>query len=338
MAAVFRWFLFFFGVVLTMAAPLAGAVEKIVFITPLPLGVDVYLNMCRRGTLAAGKDLGAVARIFESSDPETRSENLRAALNEGFTIILVTGLEFVDIIPDVADEYPNVKFLMLDQCADRPAPNVYCLLYKEYEANFLAGVEAALTSKSGRVGAIAAADISYEHRYTDSFAAGAKYARPDIAIDPPLWIGGDNPWSDPLRAQSQAASMVANGTDRIFAATAAGNGGIFKVVANTPGAYAFGVDVNQCPEFPGHILDSAVKHVDLAIERVVQGMAAGTQPLNVSWGLKEGVVNVTGLEEGAAQSHCMITQFPEVLGKVAEVRQLIIEGKLKVVDPAGIEN
>jgi basic membrane protein A len=327
---------------LTMSAQAGAAApkaqDKIIFISPLPFGVDVYLAMCRRGALMAGKALGVPTKIFESSDPETRSENLRAALNEGATIILVTGLEFLDIIPDVADDYPDVKFLMLDQCSSRPGPNIYCLLYKDYEANFLAGVEAGLTSRTGRIGTVGAADFPYEHRYSDSFAAGARYARPDIQVAPTLWIGGDNPWSDPLRAQSQASSLAADGVDRIMAAAAAGNGGIFKVASSTAGVMAFGHDINQCPESPGHILDNAVKHVDLAIDKVVEGMARGTQPLNVNYGLKEGAVNLTGLEPGLEASQCMIAQYPEVLKQVAEVRDRIASGELVVRDPAGIDN
>jgi basic membrane protein A len=321
-------------------APAYGAApaEKIIFISPLPFGVDVYLAMCRRGTLMAGEKLGVPAKIFESSDPETRSENLRAALNQGGTIILVTGLEFLDIIPDVADDYPNVKFLMLDQCSSRPGPNIYCLLYKDYEANYLAGVEAGYSSQTGKVGTVGAADYPYEHRYSDSFAAGARYARSDIVIAPTLWIGGDNPWSDPLRAQSQASSMVADGADRIMAAAAAGNGGIFKVASSNPGVLAFGHDINQCPESPGHILDNAVKHVDQAIAKVVEGMADGTLPLTVNYGVKEGAVNLTGLEPGVENSQCVIAQHPDILAKVAAVRDKIVSGEIVVHDPAGIDN
>jgi basic membrane protein A and related proteins len=64
-----------------LAARTAPAAEQVILISPLPFGVDVYLNMTRQGVLNGGHAIGAKVRIFESSDPETRSENLRAAIN-----------------------------------------------------------------------------------------------------------------------------------------------------------------------------------------------------------------------------------------------------------------
>jgi basic membrane protein A len=320
---------------LPVLAPVAAA-EKVILISPLLFGVDVYLNMTRQGTLAGARKVGATVAVFESSDPETRSENIRAALNYGATIIVAPGPEFVDIVPDFAEDNPRVKFLMLEDCAAKLSRNTFCVLLRTYEAGFLAGVEAGLSSISGKVGAIAPVDYPEAHRFTDTFADGARYARPGIEVHPVLWIGGDNPWSDPLRAQSQAAVMLGDGVDRILATVAAGNGGIYKMVSGSPGALATGLDVNECPDAPGHILDSAVRHVDLVMIRAIEGIVAGTQPNTVSYGLKEGAVNLTGLESGAADSKCVVANDPAVLKRLAEVRDKIIAGQIVVTDPAGV--
>jgi basic membrane protein A len=317
------------------AAP-AASKQSVILISPLPFGVDVYLNMTRQGALDGARRIGAAARVFESSDPETRSENIRAALVYGATIIVAPGPEFVDMVPDFAEDNPQVKFLMVEDCPAKLARNVFCIQLRTYEAGFLAGFEAGLTSKSGRVGTIAPVDYPEAHRFTDTFADGARAARPDVVVHPTLWIGGDNPWSDPLRAQSQAAVMVSDGVDRIFATVAAGNGGIYKVVSTSPGALATGLDINECPDAPGHILDSAVRHVDRVIARAIDGIAAGTQPSTVSYGLKEGAVGMTGLEPGAPDSKCVAAENADVLKRVAETRDKIIAGRLLVADPAGV--
>ena len=118
----------------------------VVLVSPLPFGVDVYLNMTRVGTQQAAHDIGAAVRIFESTDPETRSENIRSALNYGATLIIAPGPEFIDMVPDFAEDYPAVKFLMIEDCAARLAPNVYCVTLRTHEAGFLTGVEAARRS------------------------------------------------------------------------------------------------------------------------------------------------------------------------------------------------
>lgn len=314
----------------------AVAADKVILVSPLPFGVDVYLKMTRVGTIKGAEEAGVPYKIFESSDPETRNENIRAAINYGATIIVAVGPEFIDIVPDFAEDNPNIKFLMVEDCPANLGANVYCVLLRVYEAGFLAGVEAGLTSTSGKVGTIGPVDYPEAHRFTDTFADGARYVRPDIVVHPTLWVGGDNPWSDPLRAQSQAAAMMSDGVDRILATAAAGNPAIYKLVARTPGALASGLDVNECPDAPGHILDSAVRHVDLVIERGIVGLVAGTQKQLISYGLKDGAVNVTGLEEGAEQSQCTVVDRPDVLKKVAEVRDRITSGQLVIKDPAGI--
>jgi len=328
--------LFAIAVPLALLAVPAIAAEKIILVSPLPFGVDVYLNMTRRGTLVGAHETGADVKIFESSDPETRSENIRAALNYGATIIIAPGPEFIDMVPDFAEDNPNVKFLMIEECPTKLGPNVYCVQLRIYEAGFLAGFEAGLTTQSGTVGTIGAVDFLEAHRFTDTFAKGARLANPEVNVHPTLWIGGDNPWSDPLRAQSQAAAMLSDGADRILATVAAGNPAIYKLVAATPGALAIGLDVNECPDAPGHILDSAVRHIDQVIVRAVRGLVAGTQPSLISYGLKEGVVNMTALEEGAESSQCVVAKMPDVLKKVSDIRDRIVAGEIVIRDPAGL--
>lgn len=319
-----------------LVAGTAPAAEQIVLISPLPFGVDVYLNMTRQGVLAGGRAIGARTRVFESSDPETRSENIRAAIHYAATIIVAPGPEFIDMVPDFAADFPAVRFLMVEDCPAKLQPNVYCVQLRTYEAGFLAGVEAALTTRSGQVGSLAPLDYPEAHRFTDTFADGARYVRPHVTVHPTLWIGGDNPWSDPLRAQSQTAVMLSDGVDRVLATVAAGNGGVYKVVRNTPGALATGLDVNECPDAPGHILDSAVRHVDRVIARAIAGIAANTQPGTVSYGLKDGAVNLTALEPDAAASQCVAAADPAVMAAVAAVRDKIVAGQLVIADPAGI--
>ncbi len=233
------------------AALPARTAEQVILISPLPFGVDAYLIMTRQGTLSGARAVGAKVRIFESSDPETRSENIRAAINYGATIIVAPGPEFIDIVSDFAEDFPDIRFLMVEDCPAKLAPNVFCVQLRTYEAGFLAGVEAGLTTRSGKVGTIAPVDYPESHRFTDTFADGARYARPGVSVHPTLWIGGDNPWSDPLRAQSQAAVMLSDGVDRIFATVSAGNGGVYKVVANSPGDSRHRPRRQRMPRFSG---------------------------------------------------------------------------------------
>ena len=249
-------------------------------------------------------------------------------------MVIVIGFEFNDMLPEVASAYPNVQFLQVDSCPfDKLKPNIHCSVFREYEAAFLTGAEAALTTKTGKVGAIGALDIPFLHRYTDGFIEGAKHVKPDVKISPTLWVGGNNPFSDPARGQERGAAMAADGADRILAAGAGSNGGIFKAMQDAEGAAAFGVDVNQCPQAPGAVMDNVEKKTDVSVELAVKGIVAGSQPPIAALGLKEGGMSVTALDADVKGSKCLIADYPDVIAKVKALRDQIVDGSIKIADP-----
>lgn len=298
-----------------------------------PIGVDNFLKQGWEGAQRAAKELGGTARLYESPDPTTKRQNVEAAARAGADLVVTITYEFDDILAEVAKAYPNIKFLDVDACPKDPAPNVTCVGFREQEVNFLAGVEAALTSKTGTIGAIGALDIPFIHRWTDSFADGAKYAKPDIKVLNTLWVGGDNPFSDPARGQQRAVSILSDGADRLMAAASASNTGIFASLPDFPGVLAFGVDVNQCPEAEGFILDNVEKKTDVATYATALAVIKGEAKQHTVLGLAEGGLDLTGLGPDVAASKCVIAEYPDVIAKVRQVKQDIIDGKVAVRDP-----
>lgn len=319
---------------LACAASAADAKSLFVYVTPNAIGVNDFLKLGKVGTERVAKALGADAKTYESTDPTTQRQNVEAAAKAGAQVVIVIGFEFNDMLPEVAAAYPNVKFLQIDSCPFKNMkPNIYCSVFREYEASYLTGAEAALTSKAGKVGAISAVDIPFLHRYTDAFVEGAKHAKADIKISPTLWVGGASPFSDPARGQERAAAMLADGADRILAAGAGSNGGIFKAVQDASGANAFGVDVNQCPQAPGAVMDNVEKKTDVAVDLAVHGIVAGSQAPIAALGLKEGGMAVTGLEDNVKDSKCTIANYPDVIAKIKALRDQIVDGSLTIADP-----
>jgi basic membrane protein A len=315
-------------------AALAADKPLIVYVSPNPLGVNDFLKLGKAGTEKVAAELGADSKTFESTDPTTQRQNLEAAAKAGAKVVVTIGFEFNDMLPEVAPNYPDVKFLSIDSCPfDKLKPNIFCSVFREWEASFLTGAEAALTTKTGKVAAIGALDIPFLHRYTDGFIQGAKHVKADIGIAPTLWVGGNNPFSDPARGQQRAASLVADNVDRVLAAGAGSNGGIFKAMEDLPGALAIGVDVNQCLQAPGAVLDNIEKKTDVAVELAVKGIMAGTQQPITALGLSEGGMALTGLGDNVKDSKCGIADYPDAIAKVKELRDQIVSGALKLEDP-----
>ena len=319
-----------------LLASSAVAAEKplFVFVSPNPIGVDEFLKLGKIGTENAAKAFGAEAKTYEATDPTTQRQSLEAAAKAGAKIVVAIGFEFNDMLPDIASAYPKVTFLQIDSCPfTKMKPNIYCSVFREYEASFLAGAEAALTSKTGKVGAIGALDIPFLHRFTDGFTEGARHAKPEIKISSTLWVGGASPFQDPARGDQRAAAMLADGADRILAAASGSNGGIFKALQDSPGANGFGVDVNQCPQAPGLVMDNVEKKTDVAVELAIRGIMAHSQKPITALGLQEGGMTLTGLEADVKDSKCTIANYPDVIVKVKALRDQIVSGAVKIADP-----
>ncbi|MBT9385941.1 BMP family ABC transporter substrate-binding protein [Pseudooceanicola sp. CBS1P-1] len=313
-------------------AAVSAEAKTLIFLSASPVSVNDFLQLGANGAEKVAKETGMDYKIYESSDPTVKLQNLEAAAEEADIVVAIT-YEYDEILPAVAAKHPDVQFLAVDSCPAESGANVHCAVFREYEANFLAGAEAALTSETGQVGAIGALDIPFIHRYTDAFLAGAKYAVPDIRTAPSLWIGGNNPFADPAKGQQRGTIMASGGTDRILAAASGSNGGIYRALGDFPGAAAFGVDINQCPQAPGLVMDNVEKMTDVAVENGVRGILSGDQPKVVTLGLAEGGMTLTSLKPGITDSGCLFEEHPDVIEKVAAIRDKVISGEVVVADP-----
>jgi len=305
---------------------------KIVYISPDPIGVNEFLKMGVTGLEKVGEKYNAETQVLESEDPTTREQNVRAAVAEGADIVIVLGFEFNDIIPDVAKANPDVNFLIVDQCIEERPDNVSCAVFREHEGSFLIGVLAAHLTESEHIGVIGELDIPFLHRYTDAFKWGAEYVNEDIQVDI-RWVGGENPFSDPARAKEQALALHSAGADQIYAVATGGNVGIFQA-AKQEDFQVYGIDVNQCPEAPGYVVECMIKRVDRAIVESVDTIIDGQTNKMKTYGLEENAMGLISLtQETIEGSQCLISEYPDLLEKVKEVEQKIIDGEIEIEDP-----
>ncbi len=306
--------------------------QTFIYVSPDPLGVNPFLLMGKTGIERAAAKHGAEVRVFESQDPSSRQENMRAAVAEGATLIAALGFQFNDIIGTLARKHPDIEFLLVDQCVDDRPDNLHCATFREYETAFLLGAAAAHLSKSGRLGVVAALDIPFFHRFTDGFANGAKHEKADINVDV-RWVGGQNPFADPVRAKEQALALAATGVDIVFSATSGGDYGVFEAAAEKE-FFLMGVDVDHCKNAPGRMYDSGLKKLDAAMVEAVDAILAGGDKVTGSYGLKEGGGSMVAFDaEDMGKTGCMIAQHPEVVAKVATLRDEIVAGSLTIADP-----
>jgi len=310
----------------------SGSGKSFTLVTPDAVGQNEFLKLAVSGVKDAAKQHDGSQKVYESTDTASQQQNVQAAVDAKPDVIVLVGFEFADLVAQQAQKNPKQQFLIIDACTTKTFKNVSCAVFREHEGVYLAGAEAGLLSKSGKVGAVDVLDTPQFRRYSDPFAAGAKKVAAKTKTST-RFVGGQSPFDDSARAKEQANTLLSQGYDQIMAAAAAGNYGVFEA-AKAKGAYAYGVDVNQCVSAPGTVVDNVIKRTDVAVEKGIESVLSGKTGTTVSYGLKEGGISLTGLESGVDSSKCVIADHKDVLAKVEALRDQIVAGKLTVDDPA----
>lgn len=307
-----------------------GGDHHFIFISSDPIGINKFLEAGKTGTEQAAEEYGGTADTYESNDEASRRSNLEAAVAEAPDVIVLISFTFTELAQEFAEQNPDQQFVLIDACPEEPAENLYCGVFREHEAAYLLGVEAGLLTEANKIGSVVSQDIPFLHRYSDSFFAGAKSVNPEVT-DSQLFIGGNNPFADPARAKEQALALAATGADHIFAVGAGSNGGVFEAAVEQ-GFFSYGVDVNQCPMGKGHVVDSTIKAVDVVVVDLIGQVLDGNAENVNSFGLAEEGMNVASLSDDNAD--CVVMDHQDVLDEVETTKQGIIDGGVKVEDPA----
>src|ERR671928_2049168 len=208
------------------------------------------------------KDTGTDYRDFEPQNDAQREQALRRFARDGFSPIVAVGFSQESALKKVADEFPNVKFAIIDSVVEKP--NVQSIVFKEHEGSFLVGLLAAQASKTGKVGFVGGMDIPLIRKFACGYVQGVKYAKKDAEVFQNMTGTTGAAWNDPVKGGELARSQFDRGADIVYAAAGATGLGVLQA-AKDKGKLAIGVDSNQNHIQPGTVLTSMIKRVDLAV-------------------------------------------------------------------------
>lgn len=317
------------------SAQSSGGDHSFIYVTSDPIGQNEFLKSGQTGIESVAEIHGGSHKTYESKDDATRRSNLEQAIAESPDVVVMIGFQFTDVAVELAEQYPDQKLLLIDAAPEGDKPeNLYTATFREQEPSYLLGVEAALLSEQKKVGSIQSLDIPSLAKFTNGFKQGATATDAAVEVVAPQIVGGENPFSDTARGKEQALAYYASSSvDHVYAVAAAANGGIFDA-ATEKGFFAYGVDANQCHLAPGHVVDGTVKSVNKVIETVVAEILDGKSSSDATseFGLKEGGMTIVSLDEGAADSGCVVMEHPEVLEKVKEAAEKIKSGEIVVTE------
>jgi basic membrane protein A and related proteins len=287
-----------------------------------------------QGVQRAAKDLPIVLRDIEPGTPNAIEPAMRAFAERNFDLIIGVGFAQAPIMEQVAKDYPNIHFAIIDGVSN--LPNVASLVFKEQEGSYLVGILAAKTSKTGTIGFLGGMDIGLIHRFEKGYEEGAKSVNPNIRVIQNYVGVTDSAWNNPGKGKELSLAQIGKGADVIF--TAAGNSGLgaFDAVEQQGKQngrathFVIGVDSNQNMVKPGFVLTSMVKRVDNAVYNIV----ADVVNQRFSPGL-----HVFGLDKDgvgyAMDEYNRDLVSPEAIRDAEAAKEKIISGEIKVTDAMG---
>lgn len=325
----------------------AAAEKKIIRIVIANRGDLSYWDGIAEGGDRAAADFAdrADIKVIESgTDLQANLTALYEAADEGADL-LISGVDFMDNLLEVAAEYPEMDTVMLNEYAFPEYKNMYCFDFRSSEAAFLAGIAAADVASQGiegtsgqkTIGFIGGMDeIATIQEFLVGYIQGAKYYDAETKVL--CSYVGD--WADPDTGRTQALAQFNDaGADVIFACAGGSGNGVHTAAADT-GKYTIGVDTDQSQmyvndaQIQSRFVTSVLKLTGNGIYTTVENYLNGEE-------LAYGDIELLGLNTGAVDivENDLYTSLVSEQGRemIAQARQDIIDGKLEVKSVFGME-
>lgn len=283
-----------------------------------------FIDAARAGVEKAQKEYGIRVQEHRMMGSENITATIKRVADSGASPIIAVGYQNVMPILNLAERYPNTRFTVVDGLVPPLFSNVQSIIFRDHEGAFLVGLIAAKASTSGHIGFIGGMDIPLIRNFSKGFIQGARYGNADIQVDTAMVGTGPEAWSDPDAAHALALKQFKSGADVVFAAAGGSSVGVLRA-ANETGHYAIGVDTNQNGLFPGRVLTSLVKRVDLAVYDSLKTTHDGKWSPGIKYlGIKEGALDYAVDQNNKA----LISE--RLIEEVALTKERIINGTIDV--------
>ncbi len=252
------------GVLLPLSA-WAGKVKVAgIYTQPIQQKWDARLHLA----LDAASKSGSIDYRFSEKVANTDYVRvLREYAESGVQLVVGEAFGISKEARKVADDYPNVAFLMGDPF--KPHGSNFAVFDNYiHEPCYLMGMIAGSMTKSNKIGMVGGYPIGEVNRLFHAFMNGALATNPEVQFKV-NFIGS---WYDPPKAKEAAFAQVEAGVDILYAERA----GVVDA-AREKGILAFGNvnDMNKEENGKDVVVTSALWHMESAINNAIAEVAAG---------------------------------------------------------------
>ncbi|KPV40928.1 BMP family lipoprotein [Alicyclobacillus ferrooxydans] len=310
----------------TTGAGTTGTGLKVGLVTDIGgLNDNGFNHLAYVGLTKAEQKLGAAGKVVQSKQATDYVPNLTYFASHGYNLVIAVGFLMHDAVEQVAQQYPNIKFMIIDDVITNRS-NVVSAVFQSEQAGYLAGAMAGLIQKGHSlpnlnsqniVGVVGGQPSPPVDSYIAGFQQGFKREDPTGKV----LVTYTDSFTDTALGAQYAQNEMSQGADIIFPVAGGCGLGVISAV-QAANKYAIGVDTNQSYLAPKNVIVSATKGVDTSVYDVVQSVKNNTFKSGVdTFGLKQNGVGITAPMQGVPQS---------IVSQVNQLKQDIIDGKIHI--------
>lgn len=251
----------------------AGDVTRIAFVSYQALDSSEWLQNLVKGLEQFQKDNPSVEiRCMEALTVDQYEPRVRACAEAGYDIIISTYADMANATVDVAEDYPDIKFGILQ--GEMPDISKYSNIQDFHlnrtETAFVQGVAAALMTKTGKVGFIGGSDSGGINEILAGYQQGIAYV--DNGTED--LVAYTNSFTDPTIGRDYAVQMIADGVDVIFGAAGGSSTGCAQAAQENGIMYA-ACDVHYPDVAPDSEIGSALNYFENMVIAFIEDCLAG---------------------------------------------------------------
>ncbi len=351
--------LFGLSLVVTACGGTSADIKKVGLVTDVGTLEDKSFNEASWvGAQAGAKDLSGTASNIVTKKTTDYAANIKTFVDQGYGIIVTVGFAMGDATTIAAKQYPNVKFIGVDQgvCVDTNGkgdptfackgdaktllPNYQGLVFKEEQVGYLAGVLAGSLSKTGVIGTVGGINtIPAVVRYINGYRNGAASVNDKVDVKV-AYVSTDinKAFNDPGTGKSIATQMIGQKADAIFQVAGLSGQGAIEAACAAPNVIGIGVDVDQSKSLPGDVscvLTSAEKKLVDAVTAAIGKVKAKTDVGGTAvWDASTTPVGV-GLSPYQGKYAALVT--PEIQAKIDAALAGMKDGSIDPCKPTACD-
>ncbi len=318
----------------------------VVLIINTNLGDKSFCDLSNQGLEEAAAEYGFRTKVVELGGDATKQipTLIEFAEDPDWDIIVAGTYNIKEAVQEVAQEYPEQKFVLYDAKEDLELPNIYSVEHKQNEGSFVVGAAAALLTTSDAelandeniIGFVAGGENTAINDFLVGYIQGAQ----TVDTDTKVLISYVGDFKDTAKAKEMAIAQINQGADVVFQVAGGAGLGVLEGCAEK-NVYSIGVDSDQytvlmesAPETAEHIATSMQKKVNRTVYNAISGALDGTLP----WGSYETVGIAVGAVGAAKNDNFTAIFTEEQIAQLEELEAGVISGDIEVQTAVGMDN